>query len=216
MKSISTDFKEYLEPTYFLNFETEEVQHYVTSCLAGIHDQKEQIVKLYLTIRDSIEYSMYDLHLSPEYLKASYVLQASKGFCIQKSILFAACARVIGIPSRLGFADVQNHLASEKIIERLKTDLFIFHGYAELYVNDKWVKATPVFNKLLCEKFDVTPLEFDGTEDSIFHEFDRVGHKNMEYIKFYDTYSDLPHELMISTIKNAYPHLFDEENLIFN
>lgn len=216
MKINNNEFQKYLEPTSFLDFETDEVQRYVHNCIKGIDDQRKQIVKLYLQIRDCIEYSMYDLHLRPQYLKASNVLQASKGFCIQKSILFAACARAIGVPSRLGFADVRNHLASEKIIERLRTDLFVFHGFAELYINDQWVKATPVFNKSLCEKFDVKPLEFDGTKDSIFHEFDRTGHKNMEYIKLYDTFSDLPHELMISTLKNAYPHIFDEENLKLN
>lgn len=216
MKINNNEYQKYLEPTPFLDFETDEVQRYVQNCLTGINDQREQINKLYLIIRDSIEYSMYDLHLGPEYLRASYVLQASKGFCIQKSILFAACARAIGVPSRLGFADVRNHLASEKIIERLRTDLFVFHGFAELNIDGQWVKATPVFNKSLCEKFNVKPLEFDGTKDSIFQEFDQSGHKNMEYIKIYDTFSDLPHELMITTLKNAYPHIFDEKNLKLN
>ena len=26
------------------------------------------------------------------------------------------------------------------------TDLFVYHGYAELFLDGKWVKATPAFN----------------------------------------------------------------------
>ena len=47
------------------------------------------------------------------------------------------------------------------------TDLFVFHGYTELYLDGKWVKATPAFNLSLCTKFRVKPLEFDGRADSI-------------------------------------------------
>ena len=43
-----------------------------------------------------------------------------------------------------------------------------------LYLNGKWVKAAATFNIELCEKFDVLPTEFDGTENALFQEFDAV------------------------------------------
>lgn len=50
--------------------------------------------------------------------------------------------------------------------EQMKTDVFYWHGYASIYLEGKWVKATPAFNIELCEKF-LRLLEFDGRTDSI-------------------------------------------------
>ena len=80
-----------------------------------------------------------------------------------------------GIPARLGFADVRNHLASEKLLARLGTDLFVFHGFTEFWLAGRWVKATPAFNIELCERFGVRPLEFDGRSDALFHEYSADG-----------------------------------------
>ncbi len=98
----------------------------------------------------------------------------------------------------------------EELKSLLKTDLFVFHGYDEIYLGGKWVKATPAFDRELCQRFKVLPLEFDGRSDSIFHPFDAEGRKHMEYVHDYGTFDDFPHELMVSESKKYYSHLFTD------
>src|SRR5581483_199373 len=94
--------------------------------------------------------------------RASSVIARGRAYCVPKAVVLTAVARAAGIPSRLGFADVRNHLQSERLAETMGgSDIFIFHGYSELYVNGAWRKATPAFNATLCDRFGVPPLEFD-------------------------------------------------------
>ncbi len=122
-------------------------------------------------------------------------------------------ARAIGIPSRLGYVDVTNHISTEAIRKRLRSSIFAFHSYTDLYMEGKWVKATPAFNSSLCEKLNVDPLEFNGIEDSLFQQFDRAGNRYMEYVFDHGVFPDLPYEKMISVFKFHYPHIAEEYNL---
>ncbi len=207
------DFQIYLKPTRFIDSDSPEVIAFARSTTGNGGTDIERGMKLYYAVRDMIHYSPYGISFDPERYKASWVLRVKTGFCIQKAILLAAAARVVDIPSRLGFADVRNHLATERLKKLMRTDEFIFHGYTELYLAGKWVKATPAFNLTLCKRFRVKPLEFDGRSDSIFHPFDRVGNKHMEYIRDYGQFADFPLEKMIQAFKEGYPHLYKEDGL---
>jgi transglutaminase-like putative cysteine protease len=48
--------------------------------------------------------------------RASHVLAAGHGYCVSKASLGAALARAAGIPARIAFADVRNHLASPRLL----------------------------------------------------------------------------------------------------
>jgi transglutaminase-like putative cysteine protease len=122
--------------------------------------------------------------------------------------VLAAVARALGIPGRLGFADVRNHLSTERLRQLMKTDTFIFHGYTELFLDDRWVKATPTFNLSLCEKFGVNPLNFDGRNDSLFHPYDREGKKHMEYVRDHGHFADVPYERIVAYFREYYPAYF--------
>ena len=70
------------------------------------------------------------------------------------------------VPSKVGFADVRNHLCTPRLRALMGSDVFIYHGITELFLDGKWVKATPTFNIGLCERFGVIPLDFDGHADA--------------------------------------------------
>ena len=167
-------------------------------------DPREQAVALYYAVRDGIRYDPYSLVLSPDGLKASRSLELGRAWCVPKAILLAAACRAIGIPARLGFADVRNHLSTERMRQTLKTDVFYYHGYTAIGLGGEWVKATPAFNIGLCEKFRIKPLEFDGFEDSIYHPFDLDGHKHMEYLRFHGEFDDLPFDDMMACFVKHY------------
>jgi transglutaminase-like putative cysteine protease len=131
---------------------------------------------------------------------------------VPKAVLLAALCRAVGIPACVGFADVRNHLSTERLREHMDTDVFYFHGYTSIYLNDKWVKATPAFNVELCEKFSLHPLEFDGLADSLYHEFDTSGNKHMEYLKDRGEYVDVPFEEMMAIFDEHYPGMVPAQN----
>lgn len=200
----------YLKPTAFFDYDKPEVQAWIDQQLEGVPDNRvEQIKALYLAVRDNISYNPYVFSSDPNTFSASYALQASESYCIPKAVLLGAAARSMGIPSRLGLADVRNHLSSPKLIEWLQSDVFRMHGFIELYLNDQWVKATPAFNRKLCELMKVEVLEFDGVNDSIFQEYTESGAAHMEYITDHGVFDDVPYGFIMEGLQAAYGHLFN-------
>lgn len=202
----------YIKPAEFIDSDSAGVKSFVRNIAGNSDNPTEKAVKLYYAVRDGFNYNPYDVDLSKEAMKASSLLRRNSGYCVEKACLLAACARACGIPSRLAFAKVKNHIGTEKLEKVLKTDVLVFHGYTELYIEGKWVKATPAFNKTLCEKLNVEPLEFDGMNDSIFQPYNKEGSKFMEYLYDYGHFPDVPRDLFISELKKNYPHLFKKGN----
>jgi transglutaminase-like putative cysteine protease len=205
------EMEEYLKPTRFIDFDNTIVQDFALKHSNPDASPKANAVSLYYAVRDSVNYSPWNLIMNPDVISASQTIERGVGYCIEKSLILAAAARFIGIPSRLGFSIVRNHISTKKFVEMLRTDMFVFHGYNEFFLDGKWVKCTPAFNKSLCERFNTLPLEFDGEHDSIFQEFAPNGSKYMEYIHEYGTFADLPYDLFYSELKKHYPHLFESK-----
>ena len=178
---------------------------YVEDVVAGVEEDTKRAVAVYYAIRDGILYDPYSADISVAGLKATTVLEEKRGWCVSKAILLAACCRALGIPARLGYADVLNHLSTEKLRQRMKTNVFYWHGYTALYLDDRWVKATPAFNIELCEKFGLKPLEFNGRDDSIYHAFDQAGNRHMEYLHDRGQFLEPPIEAMCRTFDEYYP-----------
>ena len=202
--------EEYLNPTYYIDSDHPAVVEFANQNTKSVDKEIEKAVQLYYAVRDGIRYNPYSMEPGKESMKASSVLDRGQGYCVAKAVLLAACARSQKIPARLGFADVNNHLNTKRLKELMGTDVFVYHGYTELFLNNKWVKATPAFNLELCNNFNVKPLEFDGTKDSIFHPFDKSGNKHMEYVKDHGLFADLPWETILADMKKSYPLYFED------
>lgn len=203
----NNDLEKYLAPGEFINSDHPEVIRFTEENTKEYESPVEKVTALYYAVRDKFRYDPYTLDLSREAVKASSIVSRDYGYCVEKSCLFAAGARVLGIPSRMGFSNVRNHIGTSALEEILKTDVLVFHGYAELWLNERWVKATPVFNDTLCHKLNVTPLDFDAENDAIFQEFDKDGGQFMEYLHDYGTFSDVPYDKFIEQLNHYYPHL---------
>ena len=205
MGSADKSLAQYLRPTRFIDSDDPSVIAYAERVAGAEEAQLDRAVALYYAVRDGIRYDPYRIDLRPEAMRASATLARGYGFCIAKAVLLAAVARAQGIPSRLGFADVRNHLTTERLRRSMETDVFVYHGYAELLLGGTWIKATPAFNRTLCERFGVATLEFDGVHDSVFQEFDNAGNRHMEYLRDHGQHADLPlDELIDWTHANRY------------
>lgn len=183
--------------------------HPAVVAFAGRHargaEDRERAVSLYRAVRDHFRYDPYRIDLSRDGMRASRVLEQGFGWCVPKAALLAAAARAAGIPARVGYADVRNHLSTQRMRQTMQTDLFIWHGFAELWLDGTWIKATPAFNFELCERFGLLPLEWDGRSDSLYHPFDREGRRHMEYVRERGSFDDMPLERIVSDFAHTYP-----------
>ena len=166
---------------------------------------RDRAVSLYYMVRDEFRYDPYHVDLSIPGLRASTVLESGSGWCVPKAALLAASARAIGIPARVGYADVRNHLSTERLRALLKTDLYIWHGYTEMWLDGEWVKSTPAFNLQLCERFGIRAMDWDGRSDSLYHPYDREGRRHMEYVNQRGTFDDVPMAQIAADIRSMYP-----------
>jgi len=193
-----------LAPTALIDSDHPEVLAFARRHATGA-DNRERAVALYYAVRDGFRYDPYRCDLSPAGMRASTVLAQGTGWCVPKAALLAAACRAAGIPARLGYADVRNHLSTERMRQSMQTDLFIWHGYTDILIDGIWRKATPAFNIELCERFGLLPLDFDGRDDSIYHPFDKAGNRHMEYVHQRGTFDDMPLDRIVADFERVYP-----------
>jgi transglutaminase-like putative cysteine protease len=195
----------YLSPTAIIDSDHPAVRAHAHRALPATADNaRAKAVRLYYAVRDGIWYDPYQPFHRPEHYRASRVLNVGRAFCVGKASLLCALGRACGIPSRVGFADVRNHLTTRQLRNFMGTDLFVFHGYTEFWLEGRWVKATPAFNIELCRRHRVKPLEFTGCEDSLFHPFNERHQRFMEYVREHGAFDDVPVERIVAAWQEAY------------
>lgn len=201
-----------LRMTEFLDHESPEVADLVNGTVRAGDDERQRAVKLYYAVRDGIRYEVYGADLSRDGLKASSIIRTGSGFCVHKSLVYAAALRRAGIPSRLFYGDVRNHLTSPRLQDLVGGDLFRFHALTLVYLDGTWIKSTPVFNKTLCRLYRIRPLDFDGTADSLYHPYDVEGRRHMEFVRMHGDFPDFPYDLVVGGIREAHPKLFASQD----
>lgn len=205
----TTDLESALARTEFLNADAPEVRDFVRRTLPqdGL-DARDAAVRLYYAVRDGINYEVYGVDLSRTGVTAAEVARTGKGMCVHKSVLYAAALRAAGIPARLVLTDVRNHLTSPALRKLVGGDTFHFHTFTTVHLDGAWVRATPVFNRLLCRLYGMRPLDFDGTADSVHHPHDDGGARYMEVVREHGEFDDLPYERLIDGMRRAHPGIF--------
>ena len=211
MATVSEEIDPRLASTSFVDAEHPRVVEFARTAIEGANTAKDKAVQLFSAVRDVVRYDPYSITFDADRYVASNVIDAPGAYCIPKAILLCASARAVGIPAMLGFADVKNHLNTEKLRERMGTDLFVYHGYTALWLDERWLKVTPTFNVELCERFGVPPMEFDGEQDALLHAYDGAGRRHMEYVNDHGLFADFDLELIKREFEATYPQ-FDFGN----
>lgn len=193
--------------TFYFDFENQVIQDLIKEFKNSDLNDQEKASMLYLKVRDGWRYNPYDIVFRKEALKASNIARKDHGHCIDKAILYIAGLRGLGIPAKLHLAKVKNHIAVDRLTEKFGTNELTPHGMVDVYLNNKWVKATPAFNQELCKMTGVEPLEFNGSKDSIFQEYNQEGKTFMEYLDDYGSFDDVPFEFIKKNMKEHYPKL---------
>ena len=186
-------FDKYLKPTTVIDWDNEAVTRKAQELTRGLKTDREKAVALYYFVRDSIRHNPYAPGQTRDDYKASATLQRGNGYCQHKAVLMVALARAAGIPARPGFVDVRDHLLSPKFRAMIGGDnLLIQHGYAELYINGKWVHASPAYDLETCQKAGFIPVEFDGVNDAKDSACNREGKAHIEHVKEHGHFEDFP------------------------
>jgi transglutaminase-like putative cysteine protease len=201
------DLTSYLRPAVVIDSAHPAVIAIARRAAGDGEDARERAIRLYLAVRDDFRYDPYHVDLSVDEMKASRVLDLGHGWCVTKSVLLAAACRASGIPARVGYADVRNHLSTKRMRDTLESDIYYWHSYTSIHLAGQWLKATPAFNIQLCDKLRMRPLEFDGYSDSIYHPFDLDGNRHMEYLALRGEYFDVPIAHIRATFNECYPKL---------
>lgn len=201
---------EYLRPTSRIDSYNSDIKQKAEEITNGIENDVDKAIRLFYWVRDEIKYTpIAPLEIFEDY-RASETLKRGKGFCVEKASLLAAFARAVGIPTRLHLADIRNHLVSESLMNVMGTNLFSPHGYCELHLEGKWVKATPAFDLTMCQENRIKPVEFDGKHDAIFHSHNLDGDLHIEYVKDRGHYPDVPIEDILTILQVTYgPETFE-------
>lgn len=199
---------EHLQATRYLDHDHEAVRTYARQICAGASTTRERAIALYYAVRDDIRYDPYACTLNADSLRASHVLAQGRSYCVGKAVLLAAVGRAAGIPTRLGFADVCNHFSSPQLTQLMGTTIFYYHGYADFFLEGRWIKLTPAFNRELCEKMKSPALGFDGEHDAIFQEVSSGQSRlRMEYLRYHEPMNDLDPDLIFAEYARRYPKL---------
>ncbi|MFP5071073.1 transglutaminase-like domain-containing protein [Pseudonocardia nantongensis] len=195
-----------LAPGWFTDSGSAPVRAFTERVTAGRADPVARAVALFDAVRDEIWYDPFCVVTDPAAFRASRVAEQPNNWCVPKAVLLTAAARAAGIPARLGFADVRNHLNTPRLRARMGgADLFVWHGYTALWLDGQWVKATPAFNAELCARFGVDPIAFDGRTDALMHAYDGAGERYMSYEHDRGTFHDLPLDDVVGTFREHYP-----------
>lgn len=205
---------DYLTATYYFDFEEKQVSKLIADLRESSFTNKEKAIRIYERIRDDWRYDPYTISFAKESYKASVIAQKSSGNCVEKSILLIACLRGLGIDSRLHLGKVKNHIAVERLTEKFGSNELTPHGMVNVKLEGKWLKMSPAFNKDLCKKLNVAPLDFDGENDSYLQAYNSAGTRFMEYLDDYGHFEDVPVEFMKQNVIDHYPHIFKQDKEI--
>jgi transglutaminase-like putative cysteine protease len=203
----------YLKPTAKIDSDHPSIKEKAQNLIRGKCEAADKAKSLFYWVRDEIKYNPFLTLEFSEDFRASRTLEKKQGFCIEKAAVLAAFARAVGIPARLHFADIRNHLVSDKLLKVMGTNLFSYHGYTELYIDGKWIKATPVFDLKMCHKNRIIPVEFDGKNDAILHSHNMDGKLNIEYVEDRGYREDVPVDEILAAWGEIYGMEAQQERL---
>jgi hypothetical protein len=173
-------------------------------------------VSLFYFVRDQIKYRIYIFQdIKKEDLRASLTLKRRYGFCITKAVLMVALSRAAGIPARLRLCDIRHQRLPSALAEFIGTNILAFHGYAELFIDNDWMKVSPDFDIEFCKSTGVLPVDFSGEKDALFP-VDMEGRSHIEYVNERGCFEDVPVEMIVSGLKEFYGPLDEEKMAVWN
>ncbi len=180
---MSQDLEQFLAPAPGIQCDHPEVLSLARGIVQGAANDLEAAGRLFTWARDTVRYSPYVPFAELEDYLALNTLARGRGYCVQKSALLCALARAVGIPARLGFADIENHQLPAGMAEVLGSPIMAHHCFVEWFLAGRWLKATPSFEAPLCAERGWRLVEFDPQGDALLPSHDLAGRPHITYLR---------------------------------
>ena len=201
---MSPDRSIFLSPTAGIQCDHPQVRALAASIVVGTDDPQQAAAELFNFVRDEVAYSPYvPFDRLDDYL-ALATLERGKGFCVQKAALLCALARAADIPCRLGFAHIRNHQLPANLAQVLGTDVMFHHCYVEWELNGRWRKATPSFERALCQERGWRVVEFQPRADCLLPALDLAGRPHISYLDKLGWREGVPLEEILESWRQGY------------
>lgn len=172
---------------------------------------KDKAVRIYYAVRDDIFYEVFGTDISGDGLAASSIITSKRGFCLHKSICFVAACRAAGLAARLLVDKVKNHVTTQELSALVGGQEFL-HWFAEVRVDNVWLKVSPTFNKQMCQLFGMRALDFDGQSHSINQHYG--AEVFMEYMGEPASFADPSHEELLEYIEAHHPRMITADRIV--
>jgi len=192
------EMEEYLKGTGVIDCDSPAIRDTALAVTQGLSNDREKAVALFYYVRDRVKHNPYAPgHEIGDY-RASATLERGSGHCEHKAVLLIALCRAVGIPSRLGLVDVRDHLLSPKFRNMIGGDnLLIQHGYAQLWIDGRWLHVSPAYDLVTCQRAGFVPVEFDGTADAKDSPVNAERRPHIEHVKDHGHFHDLPWDFIV-------------------
>lgn len=202
--------EDFLAPAPGVQCEPREVFELARRVAKGSANDVEAARRLFEFVRDTVRYSVRVPFDSLEHYLALNTLARGRGYCVQKAALLCALARAVGIPARLGFADIENNLLPEGLYEITGGKILTYHSFVEWYVGGAWYKATPSFDKAISAEQGWRLVEFVAGQDLLLPATDLAGRPHISYLRYRGWRLGVPmDEMMTSWLEDAGPQRID-------
>jgi transglutaminase-like putative cysteine protease len=195
----------YLRPTEVIDCDTESIRNRALLMTEGLETDRERAVSLFYFVRDEVRNNPFAPGDDLRHYRASATLERGDGQCQQKAVLLVALTRAMGIPARLGFTDIRDHLLSDRLREVMGgTNLLSYHGHSELCIDGKWLHASPAYDAKMCREKRFVPVDFDGISDARDPPYDQDGRPHIEYVRLHGHYDDFPWDEILRAVLETY------------
>ncbi|MEW5913364.1 MAG: transglutaminase-like domain-containing protein [Thermodesulfobacteriota bacterium] len=182
----------FLEPAEGIQCAEPEVLALARQVARGSRNDVVAAQRLFEFVRDTVRYSVQvPFDDIADYL-ALNTLARGWGYCVQKSALLCALARSLGIPARLGYADIRNQILPPAMTAMLGGDVLYYHCFAEWWIGGQWCKATPSFDRQLTEERGWRLVEFVPGQDLLLPATDLAGRPHVSYLRYHGWRREVP------------------------
>ena len=189
---LNTSNSYFLPGSEFTDIDTKMIKDLGHEIASNFESDEEKVKALFYWVRDSIKYSV---GLNAD--KASDTVIRGFGSCLNKSNLLVALLRVNGYPAAFSIMRVKTReyfgpLGFERYRPLVSEESN--HTYAQVYLNNAWIKLDCTDDTELCEstqhlEMQGEPVEFDGVNHACLNldsnhiiKDDEIPIHNVDYI----------------------------------
>jgi hypothetical protein len=209
--------EKYLRATSTIDSDSPEVRGRAALLTADKATARSKSVSLFYFVRDQLQYRICIFQdAESEDFRASLTLRRGYGFCTTKAVVMVALCRAVGIPARLCLCDIRHHRLPPALVELIGANVLYFHGYSELFLDDRWIKVDPAFDIEFCKSTDVPPAEFSGDNNALLSPVDIKGRSYIEYLTERGCFEDVPVQMIVSGLKKIHGPLDKEKMAVWN